>query len=38
MEETDFLVVPTAPTMPTIAAVNSEPIARNSELATTPTL
>ena len=32
MKETDFLVVPTAPTIPTIAAVNAEPIARNSEL------
>ena len=28
----DFLVVPTAPTIPTIAAVNSDPIIRNSEL------
>lgn len=32
MKETDFLVVPTAPTIPTIAAVNAEPIARNNEL------
>lgn len=32
MAETDFLVVPTAPTIPTITAVNAEPIARNSEL------
>lgn len=32
MTDVDFLVVPTAPTMPTIAAVNSDPVARNSEL------
>lgn len=32
MTDIDFLVVPTAPTMPTIAAVNSDPVARNSEL------
>lgn len=32
MTEVDFLVVPTAPTMPTITAVNAEPVARNSEL------
>lgn len=29
---TDFLLVPTAPTMPKLAAVAQEPVARNSEL------
>jgi allophanate hydrolase len=32
MEGIDFLIVPTAPTMPTLAAVAAEPVLRNSEL------
>jgi allophanate hydrolase len=32
MADVDFLVVPTTPTMPTLAAVAQEPIKRNSEL------
>lgn len=32
LEGTDLLLVPTAPTMPTIAAVQDEPVVRNSEL------
>jgi allophanate hydrolase len=32
MADVDFMVVPTTPTMPTLAAVAQDPIARNSEL------
>lgn len=32
LESYDFLIVPTAPTMPRIADVNAEPLRRNSEL------
>jgi allophanate hydrolase len=32
LEGVDFLLVPTAPTIPTIAAVQAEPVLRNSEL------
>jgi allophanate hydrolase len=32
LRDIDFLLVPTAPTMPTIAAVAAEPVLRNSEL------
>jgi allophanate hydrolase len=32
LADVDFLIVPTAPTMPTLAAVEAEPVLRNSEL------
>jgi allophanate hydrolase len=32
LQEYDFMLVPTAPTMPTIAAVEASPVERNSEL------
>lgn len=32
MADVDFLIVPTAPTMPTLSAVETEPVLRNSEL------
>jgi allophanate hydrolase len=32
LQDTDFLLVPTTPTMPRIAAVETEPVKRNSEL------